>query len=115
MDWEVANAAGVFHEVRGMKVEFVFLKEVSVRAGYQSKHAFIGDYDFAGLLSARPFYLQRPVSAKQKSRFAVWYADECRQWVITADYRLLESMTVDARASDSAWFPWEIVPSTWEV
>jgi len=47
-------------------------------------------------------------------RYALWYSDELSQWVITEDFRLLDCLVVDARSSDSAWFPWDISLG-WEV
>merc|ERR1711879_115645 len=82
-----------------------------------------GEYDRVGLLSARPFFLQAQresePSAKGKTerlpRYALWYAEDEEQWVITEDFRLLDPTSIDARATDSSWFPWDISELRWEI
>jgi len=109
--WEVGEPSGAFHSARDMAVNLVCIRRLVVKAHAMAMHPFLGTYDFAGLLSSRPFFLQR---TQEDQRFAVWYAEEPEQWVITEDFRLLDCITVDARVSDTAWFPWD-VGSPWQI
>lgn len=140
--WEVADKEGTFHQARDMAVTMVFHKRCTIEAAPRAKHYFVGDYEYQGLLSGRPYFLQDPrvvevefdplledegertpdshlesdgaAAANMMPRYALWYADDVEQWVITEHFRLLDSLTVDARAADSAWFPWDVA-SGWEI
>jgi len=112
--WQMSDRRGNFSAMKEMAVEPQHEKQVAVSAGEGAEHPFIGEYLYAGLLSSRPYFLQQRKSAKKNARFVLWYAEDAERWVITNDYRLLDSTTVDARAEDSAWMPWEVT-GPWEV
>jgi len=112
--WEMSDAQGKFQAVPDMAVDLNHAKDLKVTAGEGAQHPFLGRYRHAGLLSSRPYFLQDRKDKKSPVRFAVWYAEDAENWVITNDYRILDGDTVDARADDSAWLPWEVV-SCWEV
>jgi hypothetical protein len=113
--WEVSHPSGdKFHPVKDMAVEMLHEKQLTITAGEGALHPFLGDYVYAGLLSHRPYFLQQRKNERKKARFAVWYAEDDEGWVITNDYRLLDGTTVDSKAEDSAWFPWE-VDCGWQI
>lgn len=128
--WEVADAggAGTFHKARDMAVTMVCNHQVMVQSSRTASHPFLGTYDHKGLLASRPFFLQvsklpaadsdsaaelQAPTSMSGERFVLWFADELDQWVITEDFRLLDCVTVDARAADTAWMPWNVFG--WEV
>lgn len=140
--WEVADEeTGALRQAQGTLVELdPEARCARVRASDGARHPFMGLYVRAGIVSARPFFLQTQEDPKKKSnkkpagkhrsqsqntrawawkpptepRYALWYCEDPGQWVITEDFRLLDALTVDARVTDSAWFPWEVA-SIWEV
>jgi len=57
-NWEVPGPDGAFNTVRGMRVELISSKRLLVVGHKKAKHAFLGEYKQAGLLSSRPFFLQ---------------------------------------------------------
>lgn len=138
-DWEVADEAGEFHQAPSTQIELdPNRRSAGVKAGENAKYPWAGAYTRAGILSARPFFLQSNEEKKKKKkdknganknnqparawawhppttpRYAIWYVEDLEQWVITEDFRLLDSLTVDARVSSSAWYPWEATGS-WQV
>jgi hypothetical protein len=72
----------------------------------------LGEYDYTGMISSRPFFSQR--KSNSYYRYVVWYSEIVDHWVITQDFKLLDHRSADARAPDSGWFPWEVC-SPWEV
>mmetsp|Transcript_49437 Transcript_49437/g.139136 ORF Transcript_49437/g.139136 Transcript_49437/m.139136 type:complete len:521 (-) Transcript_49437:3-1565(-) len=139
--WEAAEASGAFHAAKDMAVSMVAPKSFVMKANRMSTHPFLGDYDYAGLLSSRPFFVQRPKEAGMEAtasahrdtfktssvsqigqsatqpndhRYVVWYVEELEQWVVTEDFRFLDFITVDAKVTDTCWFPWE-APTGWEI
>lgn len=112
--WEVADRGGAFAEARGMSVEMIFPKRAEVVSGKKATHEFLGTFTCSGLLSSRPFFTQAKKRDEGRGCHVLWYAEESNQWVITADFRFLNTSSVDARVGDSAWFPWDVdIP--WEV
>merc|ERR1719329_1492815 len=97
-----------------MEVEMIFPKSAEVKAGKGAQHIFLGVFSYSGLLSSRPFFTQVKKKSEGRGCHVLWYAEESNQWVITADFRFLNTSSVDARVGDSAWFPWDVdIP--WEV
>jgi len=126
MSWEVAEHSGAFHKAKDMMVSLVCAQKIMVKAAERATHPFLGTYERKGLVSSRPFYMQivpeagadeaeDPAEAEAAlQQFVLWFSDELEQWLITEDFRFLDGATVDARASDTAWFPWEVT-AKWEV
>jgi len=122
--WEVADASSSFQKSRGMAVDLdPDARCAVVKSADESSHPFLGIFERSGLLSSRPLFLQMREAKESKGktwkppaepRYALWYAEDLEQWVITEDFRLLDVLTVDARVSDSCWFPWDI-SADWEV
>eukprot|EP00929_Paragymnodinium_shiwhaense_P019847 TRINITY_DN13403_c0_g1_i2.p1 TRINITY_DN13403_c0_g1~~TRINITY_DN13403_c0_g1_i2.p1 ORF type:complete len:534 (+),score=106.05 TRINITY_DN13403_c0_g1_i2:127-1728(+) len=112
---ELADADGGLEKAPDMEVRAIFEKKCVFASKLpDSKHAFLGEYKYAGILSSRPFFMCTDPNPLAHRRFCLWYSELAESWVVTADYRLLDIMAADARAEDSAWFPWEIsVP--WQV
>merc|ERR1719215_1143788 len=115
----MSEVDGTLTKAPNLTIQMIFDRELQVRGSATSQQAFLGRYEYVGLISSRPYYLQR-VSATSADtstsyvRYAIWYAEEVDHWVISLDFRLLDFLTVEAKAEDSAWFPWE-VSKVWEV
>jgi phage gp46-like protein len=112
--WQILDAMGKVSTPKDMQVECIHYKYAVVSAGEGAQHKFVGNYEYAGMLSSRPFFLQTQKNKRKPTRFALWYAEEAERWVITNDFRLLDGTVVDARAEDSSWFPWDVA-CPWEV
>lgn len=112
--WEVADRSGSFVEAKAMAVEMIFPRRAEVHAGEKATHEFVGTFAYSGLLSSRPYFTQVKKRAEGRRCHVLWYSEESNQWVITPDFRFLDTSSVDARVGDSAWFPWDVdIP--WEV
>lgn len=112
--WEVADRRGAFAEARGMGVELIFPKRAEVVAAKGAAYGFLGAFTYSGLLSSRPFFTQVKKKSEGRGCHVLWYSEGSNQWVITADFRFLDTSSFDARVGDSAWFPWD-VDIHWEV
>lgn len=116
-NWEVVDKSGVFRVARDpvMTVELMPEQWIEVASSVATAtHEFLGAYEFVGLISARPYYVQHKLKGvDQNRRHVLWYSEEFEQWVINLDYRLGDHTVVTTRADDSAWFPYET--ANWEI
>jgi len=139
---ELVEADGTLEVAPRMRVDAIFEKKLIVTASEHSRHAFLGSYDYAGLLSSRPFFVQNvatnpevegeepnPLESEaideaveegemqpetRPVKFVLWYAEDVDCWVFTQDFRILDCMSADSRSEDSAWFPWDVA-NRWQV
>lgn len=122
VNWFVADEKGGFREARNMIVELDCARELQVLAAEDAMHPFVGNYQMFGLIGSRPYFLQTQEAAEEAqgldgsdaARYAMWYAEDSENWVITEQFRLLDELVVDARCCDSSWFPWQAA-MPWEV
>lgn len=122
VNWFVAGDKGGFREARNMVVELDCATEFQVLAAESAIHPFLGTYQMFGLIGSRPYFLQTRESAEEAqalegsdaSRYAMWYAEDGENWVITEQFRLLDELIIEARCCDSSWFPWQAA-MPWEV
>lgn len=124
--WETATDFGTFVEARGMIVKATFEPRLRLSASESARFPFLGAYEMAGLLSSRPFYRQVPGTLPEAAQiearsgivqaplYAVWYSEEHQSWAVSAEFRLLDHASAEARVSDSAWVPWDTV-GLWEI
>lgn len=111
-DWEELVEGGL-RPAPAMVVEALFPKCLRVSGAPASQQAFLGMYEYEGIISSRPYFVRR----REKDSYygyALWYAADCDHWVITADFRFMESSSTEARVEDSAFLPWE-VDAHWQV
>lgn len=133
LKWEVPDQeTGVFASSDGMEVNMIYSSRCVVKANPMAQYGFLGEYEKAGLIASRPFFLQMGVDDVKKkpkktkaeaeasddldgplplpvaARFALWFDEDRDSWVFTEDFRLLDSLQVHARVPDSAWTPWQI-------
>merc|ERR1712232_83408 len=113
VDWmELAEANGTLQAAPNMSIDLVFAHRLKVFSRLPARYQHMGEYDYAGLISSRPYFAQR--KTKNFYRYVMWYSEVVDHWLITQDFKLLDHRSADARVPDSAWFPWEVA-SSWEV
>merc|ERR1712232_957186 len=75
VEWEeLAEANGTLRPAPDMSIDMVFPHRLNVYSLRPARYEHLGEYDYTGLISSRPFFVQRKTD--NYNRYAMWFSEE---------------------------------------